>query len=46
MRRVVNNTYLKANRVKGGVQAYGRSAELIVVFSRLNGGRCEISGPR
>lgn len=36
--RAVNDTYLKANRVKGGVKAYGRSAELIVIFSRMNNG--------
>ncbi len=38
MQSKVNDMYLKANRVKGGVQAYGRSAQLIMAFARSNGG--------
>ncbi len=36
----VNNAYLKANRVKGGVQSYRMSARLLVAFARQNGGTC------
>ncbi len=41
----VNDMYLKANRVKGGVQAYGRSAALIMAFARSNNGSCVVSQP-
>jgi hypothetical protein len=37
--------YLKANRVKGGVQAYSRSAALIMAFARSNGGSCIVPVP-
>lgn len=40
---VVNNVYLKANRVKEGVKAYQRSAQLILVFARVNGGTCLVN---
>ena len=40
----VNNAYLRANRVKGGIQSYGQSAWLAVVMSRSNGGSCLV-GP-
>ncbi len=40
MQTKVNDMYLKANRVKGGVQAYGRSAALIMAFARSNNGSC------
>ena len=36
----VNNAYLKANRVKGGLQSYGLSAKLLVIYARENGGSC------
>ncbi len=36
----VNNAYLKANRVKGGVQSYRMSARLLIAFARQNGGTC------
>jgi hypothetical protein len=32
--RVVNDTYLKANRVEGGVENYGMSTQLIIVYYR------------
>ncbi len=35
---VVNDTYLKANQVKAGVESYGLSAELIVIYARRQGG--------
>ena len=41
----VNDLYLKANHVKGGVQAYGRSAALIMAFARSNGGTCVLPAP-
>ncbi len=41
----VNDMYLKANRVKGGVQAYSRSAALIMAFARSNGGSCIVPVP-
>ncbi|NIA15137.1 MAG: DUF3810 family protein [Nitrospiraceae bacterium] len=40
----VNNAYLRANRVKGGIQSYTQSAWLAVVMSRFNGGSCLV-GP-
>jgi hypothetical protein len=45
MQTKVNDIYLKANRVKGGVQAYGRSAALIMAFARSNGGSCVVAVP-
>ncbi|HNR35421.1 MAG TPA: DUF3810 domain-containing protein [Candidatus Hydrogenedentes bacterium] len=36
----VNDLYLKANRVKGGVKAYGMSAQLILAYARAHGGSC------
>ncbi|HOZ49015.1 MAG TPA: DUF3810 domain-containing protein [Candidatus Hydrogenedentes bacterium] len=40
---MVNNVYLKANRVKGGVLSYGMSAKLLVLFARHNGGSCLVN---
>jgi hypothetical protein len=45
MQRKVNDMYLKANRVKDGVQAYARSAALIMAFARSNGGSCVVPLP-
>lgn len=45
MQTKVNDLYLKANRVKGGVQSYGRSAALIMAFARSNGGSCVVPMP-
>ncbi len=45
MQNKVNDMYLKANRVKGGVQAYGRSAALIMAFARSNGDSCVVPVP-
>lgn len=45
MQSKVNDLYLKANRVKGGVQAYGRSAQLIMAFARSNSGSCVVPLP-
>lgn len=36
----MNNAYLKANRVKGGLQSYNLSAKLLVIYSRENSGFC------
>ncbi|MCX5758615.1 MAG: DUF3810 domain-containing protein, partial [Candidatus Hydrogenedentes bacterium] len=36
----VNDMYLKANRVKQGVKAYGMSARLIMAYARAHGGSC------
>ena len=41
--RAVNNAYLTANRVKGGVRSYQLSAQLILVFAEINGGSCVLS---
>jgi hypothetical protein len=38
----INDTYLKANRVRGGVKSYQMSARLILVFARANGGTCVV----
>jgi len=40
--RAVNNAYLTANRVKGGVKSYQMSAQLILVFAEFNGGSCVV----
>ncbi len=37
--RSVNDAYLKANRVKGGVASYGRVAQLLVAWARAHGGQ-------
>jgi len=39
----VNNAYLKANRVKGGIRSYQMCARLIVAFSRVNDGTCLVT---
>lgn len=36
----MNNAYLKANRVKGGLQSYNLSVKLIAIYARQNGGSC------
>lgn len=36
----VNDLYLKANRVKQGVRAYGLSARLILAYARAHDGSC------
>jgi hypothetical protein len=36
--RAFNDAYLRANRVEGGVQSYGMSAELLVLLAREQGG--------
>lgn len=36
--RAFNDAYLRANRVEGGVQSYGMSAELLVLLARKQGG--------
>jgi hypothetical protein len=38
--RAVNNAYLKANRVKGGVKSYQRGSRLLLTFAEFNGGSC------
>lgn len=35
--RAVNDAYLKANKVEGGVQSYRMSAKLLIVYSRKEG---------
>ncbi|MCC6575222.1 MAG: DUF3810 domain-containing protein [Planctomycetes bacterium] len=34
----VNNAYLEAHNVKGGIHSYGRVLQLIVLYARSNGG--------
>lgn len=41
----VNDAYLKANQVPGGVQSYGRVARLLVAWARAHDGRLEAGGP-
>lgn len=36
--RAVNNQFLRANRVPGGVRDYARSARLLIAWARVNGG--------
>jgi hypothetical protein len=36
--RSVNDQFLRANRVEGGVLNYGRAARLLITFSRRNDG--------
>ena len=36
--RAFNDAYLRVNRVEGGVQSYGMSAELLVLLAREQGG--------
>lgn len=36
----MNNVYLKANHVEGGLNSYHRSAQLLVLYARHNGGSC------
>lgn len=36
--RAVNDGYLKAQGIRDGVDSYGRSARLLVLFARANGG--------
>jgi len=43
--RAVNDKYLRANRVPGGVLNYGRSVRLLIAFARHNGGRLSPAGP-
>jgi len=40
----VNDAYLKANQVPGGVQSYGRVVRLLVSWARAHGGRLEGGG--
>jgi hypothetical protein len=37
--RTMNNAYLRANQVPGGIASYGRVARLLVAWSRAHGGR-------
>ncbi|MCZ6916064.1 MAG: DUF3810 domain-containing protein [Gemmatimonadetes bacterium] len=37
--RMVNDRYLRANRVQGGVLSYGRSVRLLITHASLNDGR-------
>lgn len=36
----MNNVYLKANHVEGGLSSYHRSAQLLVLYARHKGGSC------
>jgi hypothetical protein len=38
----MNNVYLKANQVEGGLHSYHRSAQLLVLYARHRGGTCLI----
>ncbi|HKK08472.1 MAG TPA: DUF3810 domain-containing protein [Gemmatimonadota bacterium] len=40
----VNDAYLRANQVPGGVQSYGRVARLLVAWARAHDGRLEGGG--
>lgn len=42
----VNDLYLKANRVEGGVLAYGRAARLIAAWLQTDEGRRRVAGER
>jgi hypothetical protein len=44
--RAVNNVYLKANRVSGGIRSYQMSARLLVLFAEQNGGSLIVGDPR
>ncbi len=37
--RVVNNAFLRSNRVPGGIRSYSRSAEFIIAFARSRNGQ-------
>ena len=37
----VNDAYLRANAVEGGVKSYGRSLELLIRWARARDGRLE-----
>lgn len=39
MSRKLNDAYLRANRVEGGISSYGKSANLIIAYARRNGGK-------
>jgi len=39
--RTVNNAYLHANQVPGGIASYGRVARLLVAWSRAHGGHLQ-----
>jgi len=41
----VNDAYLKAHRVKGGIDSYQRSAKFLVLFARRNGASCVVARP-
>lgn len=42
----MNNVYLKANHVNGGLRSYHRSAQLLIVFARQKGGTCLVQTSR
>lgn len=44
--RAVNNVYLKANRVSGGIKSYQMSARLLVLFAEQNGGSVIVGDAR
>ena len=37
--RAVNDQFLRANRVRGGIASYGLSVRLLITFGARNGGR-------
>ncbi len=43
LQRDVNDRYLRANRVDGGIESYGRSARLILLWARESGGSLPIA---
>lgn len=44
--RRVNSAYLKANRVKTGIESYSESATMLVLFARAHAGSCIIPSPQ
>lgn len=43
--RVVNDAYLKTNRVREGVLSYAMSSRILIAFSRANNGTCLMDTP-
>ncbi len=41
--RVVNNAFLRSNRVPGGVRSYSRSAAFIIAYARTRGGQLGVA---
>lgn len=44
--RRINSAYLKANRVKTGIESYSESVTMLVLFARAHAGSCIIPPPQ